>query len=140
MESPLRCADCFAPVPLYRIPYTSWCDTHEDIVNWRRNYQHCDGLQIRCAVGERFGTRQLSRLDSDLSKEGIECCQRVTAVTRRPCYYYLYRYHGRSKKREAKRTCPSCGRGWGLKEAWHGQFDFRCDRCRLLSNIAYSVS
>ena len=138
-ESPLRCARCFGPVPLYRIPHTSRCSMHEDIVFWQRNYQHCDALQTGCAVGERFGTRQLSLLDSDLSREGIECCRRITKVTKRPCYYYLYRYYGRSKKREAQRRCPSCGRGWLLKEAWHRQFDFRCDRCHLLSNLAYSV-
>lgn len=139
LESPLRCADCFGPVPLYRIPHTSYCGTHEDIVLWRRNYQHCDDLHIGSAVGERFGYRQLSSPNSSLSREGIECCRRIAEVTRRPCYYYLYRYYGRSKKQESQRACPTCGRMWRLKEAWHRQFDFRCDRCHLLSNLAYSL-
>ena len=139
MESPLRCADCSNPVPLYRIPHTAECGTYEDIIFWRRDYQSCDGLQMSCTVGERFCTRQMSAFDSELSRQGLECCNRVAEVTGKSCYYYLYRYYGRGKAREAQRRCPSCGGEWRLKEKWHGRFDFRCDRCHLTSNFAYSV-
>ena len=139
MELPLRCADCFDPIPFYRIPHTSGCETYEDIIFWRRAYQRCDGLQISCFVGERFGTRQMSSFDSELTRMGLECRAAVEKVTKRPCYYYLYQYHSRGKAVEDKRKCPSCGRSWRLKEHWHGMFDFRCDRCRLLSNYAYSL-
>jgi predicted nucleic acid-binding Zn ribbon protein len=139
MESPLRCADCFNPVPLYRLPHTSGCDTYEDIIFWCRNYQRCDALQMTCMVGERFGTKQMSSLDSELSRQGLECRKRIAEVTKKPCYYYLYRYCGRGKAAEERRKCPSCGWNWHLTQAWHKKFDFRCDRCRLLSNFAYSV-
>ncbi len=138
-ESPLRCADCFRPVPLYRISHTSGWDSYEDIIFWRRNYQRCDGLQMACRVGERFCTEQMSSLTSALSKQGLACCRKIADVTARPCYYYLYRYYGRGKQREAKRKCPSCGRSWRLQHKWHDKFDFRCNRCHLLSNFAYSV-
>lgn len=139
MESPLRCAECFGPVPFYRIPHTSDCGTYEDVIFWRRNYQRCDELQMGCTVGERFGTRQMSSLDSELSKTGTECCRRVTEVSKRPCYYYLYRYRGQRRKQEAKRRCPSCNGRWRLQGSWHEQFDYRCDRCHLLSNLANCV-
>ncbi|MCA9252280.1 MAG: DUF2310 family Zn-ribbon-containing protein [Phycisphaerae bacterium] len=138
--SPLRCFDCFGPVPLYRIPPTSWCDTYEDILMWKSDYERCDGLHIGSGVGERFGTRQISVLDSELSKDGLECCRRITELTKKPCYYYLYRYGGRSRKSEEQRLCPSCGKRWRLKTALHDKFDFRCDRCLLLSNVAYAVT
>lgn len=139
MELPLRCADCFDPVPFYRIPHTSDCGTYEDIIFWRRDYQRCDELQMACRVGKRFCTRQMSLPDSELSRQGIACCRRIAEVTKKPCYYYLYRYYGRSTEQEVRRRCPSCGRAWWLSEAWHTKFDFRCDRCHLLSNLAYSV-
>ena len=139
LESPLRCANCFSPVPLYRIPHTSDCDTYEDIIFWRRNYQRCDGLQMGCTVGERFCTAQMARIDSDLSKQGLACCQRIEQVTGKPCYYYLYRYGGRSQRLERQRRCPRCGGAWLLDAPWHDKFDFRCDGCQLISNVSFSV-
>ena len=140
MESPLHCADCFDPIPLYRIPHTSDCDNYEDIIFWRRSYHRCDGLQMSCCVGERFNTKQMSSFESELTKMGLQCRDAVERVSKRPCYYYLYRYNGRGKVAEERRKCPSCGKAWRLKERWHKKFDFRCDRCRLLSNYAYSLS
>jgi predicted nucleic acid-binding Zn ribbon protein len=139
MESPLRCAECFGSIPLYRIPHTTGGRSYDDIIFWRSTYQDCDALEIGCSVGERFATRQMVLVNSPLSTMGIECCQRITDVTKKPCYYRLYRYYGRSKKQEAQRRCPSCGRKWRLKDPWHVLFDFRCDRCHLLSNYAHSI-
>ena len=106
MESPLRCADCFCPVPLYRITPTSDVGAYEDVDFWRHTYQRCDDLQMGCTVGERYCTRQMSQLDSDLSKLGLDCCRRIAKATGKPCYYYLYRWHGRSRKRGIPAALP----------------------------------
>ena len=47
-------------------------------------------------------------------------------------------YGARSRARELARLCPMCGGSWRLEEPWH-IFDFKCDRCQLLSNIAWDV-
>jgi predicted nucleic acid-binding Zn ribbon protein len=142
LESCLRCGDCFQPVPLYKIPWQASTPTkgelHDRIIFWQGYYKSCDRLQLGCTVGERFGLREMSRHDSALSQMGLEVCQDIAAVLGMPVYYYLHRYRGRSKVQECQRLCPSCGGEWLLAERMH-YFDFKCDRCRLLSNIAMSL-
>jgi predicted nucleic acid-binding Zn ribbon protein len=138
LNSPLCCGDCFRPVPLYRIPHTAEGEYY-DVLCWQFDYKACDQLQMNCATGERFGTRELSRPDSSLSRQGRSICRKISELTGKPAYYYLYRYGGRGGQAEARRLCPGCGGEWLLKEPWHRLFDFRCDRCRLVSNIAWDV-
>lgn len=137
-ESPLRCGDCFGIVPLYRIPATK-DEEYVDILTWESDYKACDTLQMNCSTGERYGISQLSKYDSSLSKRGIDLCNRITTSTGLPTYYYLMKVTGKSNKVESKRKCPSCNDGWFLHETLYGIFDFKCDTCRLLSNIGWSV-
>jgi predicted nucleic acid-binding Zn ribbon protein len=58
---------------------------------------------------------------------------------RLPVYYYLSKHFGRSDRAERRRKCPSCGKAWLRKEPLHRIFDFQCQRCRLLSNVAFDV-
>lgn len=138
VQSPLKCFDCFSPVPLYRIPRFESGDYYKAIC-WQSDYIACDTLQMNCATGERFATREMSSLDSSLSKRGIEVCSEVKRVTSKDCYYYLYKYNAKSIKQEHERKCPSCGGEWLLSENLH-KFDFKCGKCHLLSNIAPSIS
>jgi len=137
LQSPLRCASCFSPVPLYRIPRFPSEDFH-DIISWQSDYQSCDSLQMNCSTGERFATRQLSSYDSSLTQRGLQICMEIEKLTGKPVYYYLYRGTGKSHKGELERKCRHCGGEWLLKEPWHKLFDFRCDKCRLLSNVEWS--
>ncbi|MBC8135173.1 MAG: DUF2310 family Zn-ribbon-containing protein [Fibrella sp.] len=88
-----------------------------------------------CKTGERFGLGEMSSPDSSLTKRGRELCEQITHRTNTPTYY-LFRHHGRSQKRERERRCPICNGDWLLPEPLFERFDFRCDDCRLLSNIA----
>jgi predicted nucleic acid-binding Zn ribbon protein len=137
LESPVRCGGCFLPIPLYSLPKTN-NDEYTDVISWQSNYQACDSLQMGCQVLERAATRELSRVESKLSQEGLRICREWEASTGVPFYYYLYRYGARSWAREIARLCPVCGGSWRLEEPWH-LFDFKCDQCRLLSNIAWDV-
>ncbi len=137
LEPPLRCGGCFRPVPLYRIPPT-YDEEYYDIIQWQSYYQACDTLQMNCTPMERAAIRQLSRLDSGLTKEGLEICRRIHTATQTPTYYHLHRERGRGIRQEKKRLCPSCQGEWLLPAGLH-HFDFKCDRCHLLSNIARDV-
>ncbi len=138
MESPLRCGNCFGTVPLYTIPKKPNED-YNDILGWQSDYQSCDTLQMHCTTGERFGLREMSGFASSLSKQGRAVCIEIEKKTGKPAYYYLHRYNGISEKTERQRKCPSCKSDWLLKKPLHKIFDFRCNQCRLLSNIAWSV-
>lgn len=137
-ESPLYCGDHYRPVPLYRIPYTYDADpSYWDILCWQRQWKDMDSLQMACGAGERFATQQIASVRSKLAQEGRSLCSRIEALSGVPTYYYLYRGSGRSLASERKRRCPSCEREWLLAKPIH-LFDFRCDHCRLVSNIAFS--
>jgi len=134
----LELGDCFDPVPLYRVPPTRDLE-YLDILQWAADYQACDTLQMHCTTGERFGERQLVGHDSSLTAQGREICRRLSAKTGLPAYYYLHNSRGRSLRDERRRRCPGCRRNWSMAEPWHGRFDFKCERCLLLSNIATNV-
>jgi predicted nucleic acid-binding Zn ribbon protein len=135
LESPLRCLDCFGPVPLYRIPPTD-SSGYNRVMSWQTDYQACDTLQMNCSTLEHPGLAEMSGLRSSLTQRGREICDQITESTGHPTYYYLFRYFGRRRRREEQLSCPSCHRGWRLAERLLDHFDFRCDHCRLLSNLA----
>jgi predicted nucleic acid-binding Zn ribbon protein len=123
---------------LYLIPHT-YDDEYYNVITWQSDYKACDSLQMGCKTGERFGSREISKIDSSLSRRGIEICNQITNLTGLPTYYYLHRYNDQKRALEEKRKCPSCGGDWLLKESLHELFDFKCDQCRLLSNISWSA-
>ena len=138
LESPLRCLDCFRPVPLYAIPPTGVSDDFYDILRWQTNYRSCDYLQLHCGFGERYGLRQMGDPNSGLSQEGRDICEKIEKSTGLPVYYYLHRYRMRKRAGDAEHPCPRCGGAWALAEPLHDLFDFRCDACHLLSNLPAS--
>ncbi|MCD4727215.1 MAG: Zn-ribbon-containing protein [Pirellulales bacterium] len=139
-ESPLKCGEHYLPVPLYRMPPThELSPTFFDILCWQREWKCCDELQMACGAGERFATKQISDPNSPLATTGRDLCRRIEKLSGVPAYYYLYRGNGRSIAAEQRRLCPSCGKKWLLSDSLHDILDFKCNRCRLVSNIAWSV-
>lgn len=132
---PIRCLDCFDPVPLYRLPHIEGHE-HLRILHWAADYRACDTLQMHCTVGERFGEAQLYRHDSALSRLGRDLGARLEAAIGKPVYYFLLKSRGRSREKELARKCPSCGGDWRMDLRLFDLFDFRCEGCRLLSAIA----
>ncbi|MDR2688697.1 MAG: Zn-ribbon-containing protein [Azoarcus sp.] len=139
LEPPVRCLDCFLPVPLYKFPAMP-SGEYGDVVRWQSDYQSCDSLQMHCTVLERATIRQMSDPRSSLSMMGRENCRMLEDLSGKPFYYYLYRDHGRSVKSEKARRCPSCGQPWCLETPLHSLFDYKCDTCRLLSNFAWNLT
>ena len=138
-EPPLRCGACFGPVALYKVPATNEAGNHQDVLRWQDTYQAMDWLFIATGPGERFAHDQLSRFDSELSTDGRQLARELQKKVGIPVYYYLYKHFGHSDRAERKRVCPSCGKAWLRKEPLHRIFDFQCQRCRLLSNVAFDV-
>lgn len=138
--SPVKCGNCFAHVPLYRLPKTYDGDEYYDLLMWERDYQACDTLKMHCTTGERFGIREMSDVRSSLAKQGRAIGDKLTALTGKPTYYYLYRYKLRTNIiKEKQRRCPSCDREWLVENKWH-RFDFKCERCRLVSDLSCTVT
>jgi predicted nucleic acid-binding Zn ribbon protein len=137
-SSPLRCGECFQPIPLYKVPPIEPKGYFSDVLIWQSEYQACDTLNMLCGVLEKAGIREMSRFDSKLSKSGRAICDNITTSTGIPTYYYLFHDTARSMKIELARKCPECGGEWQLDKSIH-IFDFKCDKCRLLSNVAWDI-
>jgi predicted nucleic acid-binding Zn ribbon protein len=131
-EPPVRCGDCSRPVPLYRLPRLEDEEEHGSIRHWASDYQACDRLWLGSAIGERWSYRQMSHLDSPLTREGREVCRAMAARMQKPWYYELMRW-----PRRPPEQCPACGEAWELDQPIHRLFTHKCDRCCLLS-IDYS--
>jgi predicted nucleic acid-binding Zn ribbon protein len=137
LESPVWCGDCFRPIPLYHLPKT-YDDEYYNIIVWQSKYQACDTLFMNSSVLERATNRELARFQSALSQQGYQVCRQIEQRTMIPTYYTIRTHYGRNLTQERQRRCPSCGAPWLLDTTWH-RFDFKCDPCRLVGNIAYSM-
>lgn len=80
----------------------------------------------------------IENLFDQLFVRGRDLCRHIEATTEVPTYYYQYRVGGESKAAELTRRCPSCGGEWRVPEALHGLFHFKCDRCRIVSNMSWN--
>lgn len=132
--SPLRCAEHFAPVPLYKMPES----VRKPLIKWQESHAACDQLQMNELIElEPFVIEQLSNEESELMFQGRELLKVIEQTLSIPAYLYLYRVGGESYEQEQKRACPSCGNEWLLSEPLFDMFDFKCDKCQLLSNISW---
>lgn len=133
--SPITCGNCELDVPLYKLPlYDDY--GYRDILSWESNYQACDTLNMNCEVGEMWAMKQMWRLDSTLSQQGIGICEKLTELTNIPTYYYLYNYRRISRKKDLKRKCPSCNGDWLINNDINTLYNFKCDKCRLISSLS----
>ncbi len=136
--SPLHSGDTLAPIPLYKqlkgVPHLA-----KDIIKWQENWQAYDQLQMNAAALEKLALAEISNVDTRLFKHGYALRQQIEEVSGIPTYYYLYRVGGEDLVTEENRHCPLCQKPWKLQQNLFGVFDFKCDHCRLLSNIAWDV-
>jgi predicted nucleic acid-binding Zn ribbon protein len=139
--SPLLDGETFHPLPLYKIPYTSQSgESYDDINYWERNYERIEGLWHSGEVNERWFQNQLQNYNSDLNKQGIECCQKIEEVTKIPTYYFLFNYREWGRKKDQNRKCPNCGGSWLIKgKTFNDIYVFKCDKCRLISELSSAV-
>ncbi|WLF83377.1 DUF2310 family Zn-ribbon-containing protein [Moraxella sp. ZY210820] len=135
-QSPVKSFE-FNPIPIHYLPKTYHDhEEYHNLICWQRDFQACDSLQIRCTVGETWALNQMGDIHSELSQQGLEICKILMEKLRKPVYYDLYQYYILDD--EAHRKCPKCGGEWRLIEPLHEQYDFKCDKCYLLSNLGLS--
>ncbi|GAM73009.1 Zn-ribbon-containing [Vibrio ishigakensis] len=135
--SPLRSGDTFMPIPLYRNPPTLNGD-HKSVIKWQSEWQACDEIQMAGGCKAEHATvRELTSIESDIFRRGWDLRGRMEYITKIPTYYYLYRVGGENLASEKARKCPKCGGDWALEEPLHDIIHFKCDDCRLVSNISW---
>ncbi|MFT5235820.1 MAG: putative nucleic acid-binding Zn ribbon protein [Shewanella sp.] len=138
MCSPVRNGDTLQPIPLYQLPATFNGD-HKRVIRWQTEWQACDELQMAAGTKAEFAAlEELTSTDSDIFRRGWDIRGRIEFQTKIPTYYYLYRVGGESLASEKLRPCPRCGnKEWLLNEPLLDMFHFRCNECRIVSNISW---
>lgn len=131
----IDCGTCNKVVPLYKLPMLTYQERY-NMFRWEQNYKSCDLLQLGCTVGEKWATKQMSDPTSQLSNEGIEICKKIKELTGVSTYYYLHNYRHISPDRDRARSCPSCNGKWLLRKSLFDFYNFKCDKCRLLSSFS----
>ena len=81
--------------------------------------------------------RSMQQLHSMLNRSGRRLARQLQQASQLPVYYALYSGSSKDCRNENNKLCPGCGGKWRLSAPLHELFDFKCDKCRLLSNIAW---
>lgn len=137
MNSVLYCAEHFAPVPLYRFLPTSGPD-HQDLIRWQLQFQALDEIQMQeQRVLPKVAENSLQQLHSRLNRQGRKFAATISRQQQVPVYFALYSGSSHNCMTEADKCCPGCGQAWHLSAPLHQLFDFQCQRCLLVSNIAW---
>jgi len=137
MNSALYCAEHFAPVPLYKLLPTSGPD-HQGLIRWQLQFQALDEIQMQeQRVLPKVAQNSLQQLNSTLNRQGRAFAAKIAKQQQLPVYFALYSGTSHNCAGESDKKCPGCGADWRLPEPMHQLFDFQCQDCRLLSNIAW---
>ncbi|HEX9062428.1 MAG TPA: DUF2310 family Zn-ribbon-containing protein [Clostridia bacterium] len=127
--SPISCGDCDLAVPLYKFPILNDDEDYYTIRGWETEYQACDSLFMNTRVGEKYGYRQISNINSTLSVEGLEICKKMSSAVGKPFFYFLHKWYSPQKD-----YCPICGEYWRLDECLHDLYTHKCDKCFIMSD------
>jgi predicted nucleic acid-binding Zn ribbon protein len=133
-SSPIDCGTCRRPVPVYKIKELTDKD-RTDLESWEGDYVSCDSLNMGCNVGENWAIKQMSDPNSQLSQFGRAICNRIEEATGLPTYYYLFNYRTISFAKDRLRKCPSCNGEWFQDKKGLDCYDFKCDKCKLISTL-----
>ena len=138
--SPLRSGDSLLPIPLHRLEATGEVD-HTELIQWQTQWQACDEIQMGgLCDAEHSALAEICNENSALFKKGRVLADRIENMTQVPTYYYQYRVGGVSLQSEQDRTCPICHDSWQLSVPLHGIFHFKCNKCRLVSNLSWDFA
>lgn len=134
--SPVRCGTHLAPVPLYQL--TAAAADHEQLIRWQIQYQALDEIQMQQnRVLHKSAERSLQQLHSALNRQGRKLARQLELSINKPVFYALYSGSSRNCAQEETKPCPGCGGKWRLSAPLHDIFDFKCDHCQLLGNVAW---
>lgn len=134
--SPIRCVDTLQPVPLYWLTATAM--DHEALIRWQLQFQALDEIQLQeQRVLAKTAENSLQQLNSKLNRMGRQLASQLSKSSRSTIFYALYSGSSKDCQQEQHKSCPGCGSTWRLAQPRAGIFDFQCDNCLLLSNIAW---
>ncbi|KKO47353.1 nucleotide-binding protein [Arsukibacterium ikkense] len=135
--SPLRNMADLAPLPLYQWQPADGGD-HENLIRWQIQFQALDEIQQQQQrVLQKTAENSLQQYHSVLNRQGRQLATKISQRNTLPVYYALYSGSSTDCHADATKRCPGCGADWQLSTPLLALFDFKCDSCCLVSNIAW---
>lgn len=139
---PILCGTCMNAIPLYKLPFTYESDpSYYDVIQWNQENYALNTLEFQCSEEvEKFAQDQLCNIDSEHTQDALEICKKIKKLTKINCFYDFENLKDEVDERnEVFKLCPSCNSKWVLEESLHNTYDFKCDKCKILSNFSYSI-
>jgi len=133
LVSPLWDPESDLHLPLYRVPIEE--PERERLYFWMLDYQRFAGLEFS-GHHEALINRELGDPDGSMIRLAREHAARIEEATEVPVYTWLVRNYG-APEGDGERPCPSCGEPWRVPGESDQELQFRCDRCRLASHLAF---
>lgn len=140
-SSPLVSGTSGGPIPFYYLPIDD--KIRDELYFWFRTYIEYDNIWLGSGPLEMSVYKQLADVRSEFNQSGLKLAEKISKQTKKKTYYYLQRYWGYEEGEEDRR-CPLCGAKWHIhsnemkKQSGLAWFNFRCDKCALLSHLAVS--
>ncbi|MAD77304.1 MAG: nucleotide-binding protein [Rheinheimera sp.] len=135
--SPLRNLADLAPVPLYQLLPAEGVD-HESLIRWQIQFQALEEVQQQQQrVLKKTAENSLQQFNSALNRQGRLLAKKISQHNALPVYYAMYSGSSNNCAADPVKPCPGCGNAWRLTTPLLELFDFKCDRCQLVSNIAW---
>ncbi len=140
-SSPLCIGSVGYVLPLFYLSLD--IELKEDINSWVSHYRNYDDLYMSSWTFEILAYKQMADPKSELSEKGLEICQKLEVILKKPVYYFLHRYWGFSVG-DDDRICPLCGNENWLIEDYNEKaigikrWPYKCEKCRLISGFAVS--
>lgn len=117
-------------LPSYLFPIDA--DEMERLCFWARAQHRHESIWFSSASLEVEAYVALAAPHSRLNLDAKQLTERLEKATGKPTYRYLFRHYGLLNGAEKNRVCPGCGHAWKVENE---HFDFRCEPCRLISDI-----
>lgn len=120
-------------IPNYLLPL----DAHdaEKLFFWANQLKQHSDIWYASGSLEVEALRALADPLSQLNREAARLARMVEKATNKPVYTTLFRHYALPGSMEAERPCPLCGKPWKVEGEL---FDFRCEPCRLVSEMGPS--
>lgn len=135
--SPLRNMADLAPLPLYQWQPADGVD-HESLIRWQIQFQALDEIQQQQQrVLPKVAENSLQQYHSRLNQQGRQLARKIRQRNAIPVYYAIYSGSSADCQADVTKRCPGCGADWRLATPLLDLFDFKCDSCFLVSNVAW---
>jgi predicted nucleic acid-binding Zn ribbon protein len=128
----LRASD-LSCIPNYQIPLDA--DDSERLSFWAQAQERHKSIWFSSGSLEIEAYRALADPLSELNLQAASLAWQVEKAVGRPVFTTLFRHYALPDGKEENRPCPLCGEPWRVDDK---DFPYRCEPCRLLSEIGPS--